>query len=521
MSIVSRPPVQVLLGQDGPEPSTSPTSSAEDAAVAAAEAIAAAAAADIAVEAVGTAEAMVRAATSAAAEAAARTRHSTAVASAVAAQAAVAISYEAAATADAAVVAATAAAAEAADMASHCAAESSAAETAAEIAAQAAATAAAMVLAAKAAAARVMVQARRTAQAAADVAGRAAADMAAEAAATAEAMVVAATEAAAETMAVAAAVAEAAVRSERDGLVATALSADTGPGARGSAIDDDGLGDDRPAEGVACHAEPLLPLFPSARDTGIEGHPGESGRSRDTALAGRTPDALTATEASFETVFDCAPTALLVASLVDGRPGELVRVNQAFSELTGWPAVRLLGAVFADLAHPHERAMDEQDLVVTHGHAEVTQVQRWAHADGGGIWVRLRLVAMPTSARLTVQQLVCHVERLGGDVPGDPCTTSHPGDEVDIERLLARADERDRSAEVRDRVAEARDSTALVRERMEGGTTDDVESSANSLARSRAAIDRLHGGRDRDWGAVDREALIAALRSGAARQRFV
>jgi len=124
---------------------------------------------------------------------------------------------------------------------------------------------------------------------------------------------------------------------------------------------------------------------------------GESGLWRDITLAGSVRAALRATEARFEMVFDCAPTALLIASLVDGRPAEFVRVNEAFSRLTGWPAVRLLGSGFADLAYPHERALDEQDLPVAQSPAQVTRVLRWLHVDGDETGHRPNALRVPAA----------------------------------------------------------------------------------------------------------------------------
>jgi len=284
-----------------------------------------------------------------------------AAAEAIAAEAAAGIAADARAIAEAVVNAATAAAAMAAARASH---------TAAEIAAEAAVVARAVLNAASAAAASAATRASQTA--AEDVS--------------------------------ATALAETAKTRLRNGL--------EGEAARDTLVN--GFDKALRTEWTVFLADPLMPWFSSASepDTVVSpAGPAGQGLWRDISLARRMEAELRASEAHFEAAFYSAPTAMLVASLVNGRPAQFLHVNHALSLLTGYPPLALLGFGFADLAHP-EQPTAEEDLANPRRPEDGEpdeRVRRWVHADGHDIWVRIRMAKVRTSGSQT-ERLVCQIE---------------------------------------------------------------------------------------------------------------
>lgn len=68
--------------------------------------------------------------------------------------------------------------------------------------------------------------------------------------------------------------------------------------------------------------------------------------------------------ASFETVFTAAPTGMAMI----GIDGSLIRVNQAFCQLTGYSEAELSRMKFQDLIHPED---SEEDLKLASGSTAV------------------------------------------------------------------------------------------------------------------------------------------------------
>lgn len=164
-------------------------------------------------------------------------------------------------------------------------------------------------------------------------------------------------------------------------------------------------------------ADPVLPRFsPSLpADTRVSfASPAEQGLWRDISLVQRVAMQLRDSEAGFEALFDSAPTAMLVTELVEGHAGSVLRVNPSFTQLTGHPSIHLLGKDVIDLAPAGDReSLQEGTISSDVGSEPSDQVQRWVHADGHTMRVRLRTaVVRPTG--LSGDRLVSQVEALPG-----------------------------------------------------------------------------------------------------------
>lgn len=167
-------------------------------------------------------------------------------------------------------------------------------------------------------------------------------------------------------------------------------------------------------EWVSMLADPLLPAFQTDAAEWTEAMydaPRERGLLRDLSLARRMASAVRDDEAGFEAAFDAAPVGLLIARVDDGRPAEVVHVNAAMCRITGRPAIQLLAdgcrrLSRGDLGVPAPRGS-------TGGRSgreqSEGQVQRWVHADGAEVLVRVRTATTGTSTG-GVQHLVCHIE---------------------------------------------------------------------------------------------------------------
>ncbi len=161
-------------------------------------------------------------------------------------------------------------------------------------------------------------------------------------------------------------------------------------------------------------ADPVPPRFAAAAGPIVDhAAAGELGLWRDIALARRMESALREREAFFESLFAGVPSPLLVASLGDGRPARFLRVNAAMSRLTGYSITALLGYGFADLEHPDQPpAQDSATPTDTAAGAEAAPTEctrRWVRADGGDIWVSLRMSIVRAGPGQD-DQLVCQAE---------------------------------------------------------------------------------------------------------------
>jgi len=121
----------------------------------------------------------------------------------------------------------------------------------------------------------------------------------------------------------------------------------------------------------------------------------------------RAEEALARSEALFRTLFEQAAVGMAQVAL-DGR---LLRVNQKFCDILGYPRNELLGRALAELAHPDDRAQELAGMrallagAVTTYSAETRRIRK----DGSVVWVHL--TASPVyAARREPEHLVCLVE---------------------------------------------------------------------------------------------------------------
>lgn len=392
---------QTCCAQPRPSPLTlaplpivaEPAGAAQQAAVAAAEAIAAEAAAGIAAEAAAVAAEVVAAASLAAAKA-------TAKANRTAAEAAVEIAAVAQAVAETASAAAVVAAASV---------DHTGRQAVADIA-EAARVADGVVHAASSAAAQSAARAHLAATETAD-------ELALEAAAVAADVVTAAAAAAAKVVEAGDAAAKLMLATATALRMPAPEGAKLGNVAAGQARLDEPLH----REWASVLADPVMPRSWAASAplaTVVSAAlPAEQGLWRDISLARRMQAALRASEAHFEAAFFRAPTAMLTATLEDGQPARFTQVNQAMTELTGRAASHLLGFGFADLAQAEHRALEKDPTRPFDGkNAQPDErVRRWVHADGHGMWVRIRMAELATSTARKVE-LVCQVEDISAQV---------------------------------------------------------------------------------------------------------
>src|SRR5450759_2027225 len=360
------------------------------------------------------AEAVADAASTSAARTAAEARRT--VAQAIAAEAAAAAVAEAAATASATVIAASTAAAAAAVRARHTieVAAKFAAEAAAAVVAEAATAAGATLDAASATAEATLEAASTTAEATLEAASTTAEATLEAASTTAEATLDAASATAAATLDAASATAEAtleaaATTSARVPATAGHTAAEAGGTTMGNELDtepdrrgpDDGAHEAVNTEwavllGNSSHGQVLLGPF---RHGVSMASPAEQWLWRDISLARRIEAVLRAEEEEFEAVFSSAPAAMLVVSVVDDQPARFLRVNPALSRLTGYPLPTLLDLGLDDLAHPDQPTVGEgsRNPVRRDGAEPYELVQRWVHADGHDMWVRIRMAPKGTA----------------------------------------------------------------------------------------------------------------------------
>lgn len=187
---------------------------------------------------------------------------------------------------------------------------------------------------------------------------------------------------------------------------------------------------DRPlrTEWASMLADPVLPWFSSDGPDGPDGPvvpdmpdvldarfavsfaaPAEQGLWRDLSLASRVAAQVRATEARFEAAFDRAPTPLLIAAVVDGRPRQVLSANISMARLLGRTQQELLDLSVQDLsAQPPGQDLPalEADPASSAEAEPATVLCRWRHADGSHVPVRVRMALCtdPAEAVLSVER---------------------------------------------------------------------------------------------------------------------
>ena len=116
-------------------------------------------------------------------------------------------------------------------------------------------------------------------------------------------------------------------------------------------------------------------------------------------------------EEQFAALFFSSPLATALVAL-DGR---IVRANESFSVITGYPLAQLCGTRFQDITHPDDLAIDEGLLgeVLAGTRPSYQMEKRYIHASGHDVWVSLT-VAPVRGPDGSIQNLVTHVEDITG-----------------------------------------------------------------------------------------------------------
>ncbi len=132
-----------------------------------------------------------------------------------------------------------------------------------------------------------------------------------------------------------------------------------------------------------------------------------------------------AAEQQFDALFHSSPVATALVAL----DGTLVRANDSFSIVTGYPVARLVGMRFQDITHPDDLAVDEAllDEVLAGTRQHYQMEKRYIHAAGHEVWVELT-VAPVRGPDGSVQNLVAHVD----DITSRRSFRQVGGDETDL-----------------------------------------------------------------------------------------
>ena len=176
-----------------------------------------------------------------------------------------------------------------------------------------------------------------------------------------------------------------------------------------------------PAE-VLEHADGELRAFVDRRDPGIAGRrpeviaqrrdgttfpvelsvsPVETHRGRcfnaflhDVTERRETEAGLQAAEERFRRAFDDAGVGMALTS----ADGELIRVNRALSDLTGYPVEELTGMRLGEITHPADRGRGFEGLAgLANGEIDRYQAeQRYFHRDGHVVWIALNVSPVRT-----------------------------------------------------------------------------------------------------------------------------
>jgi len=119
-------------------------------------------------------------------------------------------------------------------------------------------------------------------------------------------------------------------------------------------------------------------------------------------------EALQASEALFEGVFDHAPMGIVLADAADSVVGLILRVNPALCKITGYTRDQLLGMTVADLTHVDHRALHREAFeALSYGDSLLLDIERrWIHADGHDIWVQASIAPVRHDGKLLVVGMV-------------------------------------------------------------------------------------------------------------------
>jgi len=119
-------------------------------------------------------------------------------------------------------------------------------------------------------------------------------------------------------------------------------------------------------------------------------------------------EALQASEALFEGVFDHAPMGIVLADAADSVVGRILRVNPALCKITGYTRDQLLGMTVADLTHVDHRALHREAFeALSYGDSLLLDIERrWIHADGRDIWVQASIAPVRHDGNLLVVGMV-------------------------------------------------------------------------------------------------------------------
>lgn len=124
----------------------------------------------------------------------------------------------------------------------------------------------------------------------------------------------------------------------------------------------------------------------------------------------RTEEALRASEEEFRTMFEMASTGLAQAN---PRTGQLLRVNQKLSAMTGYSIDELLRLRFSEITHPDDRQQNWEAFqqVVRGEAADYRLEKRYVRKDGATIWVNVNLtvlrdaVGQPTHSLAVIEEI--------------------------------------------------------------------------------------------------------------------
>ena len=119
-------------------------------------------------------------------------------------------------------------------------------------------------------------------------------------------------------------------------------------------------------------------------------------------------EALQASEALFEGVFDHAPVGIVLSDAADPVAGRILRVNSALCMITGYTRDQLLGMTVTNLTHLDHRALHREAFeALTHGDSVLLEVERrWIHADGHDIWVHASIAPVRHEGKLLVLGMI-------------------------------------------------------------------------------------------------------------------
>lgn len=104
-------------------------------------------------------------------------------------------------------------------------------------------------------------------------------------------------------------------------------------------------------------------------------------------------------EERFRGAFEGAPIGMLLFRFAHGRAGEVIQVNQAMCEITGYSHEHLSASDFRDIVHPADSAAlveSLEGLLLAGGGESVQLESRYLHADGHEGWVAVNVSLLHT-----------------------------------------------------------------------------------------------------------------------------